>query len=238
MRCSSLVQLGLLAVSTLAAAPALAQDAGSGFSVSGGVTLVSDYRFRGISLSDEDPAIQGTIKVEHESGFYAGTWASSLEDSPLYGHTEVDLFFGYATDIADGTALDVGITLYAYPNGQDGVGDSDYFEPYVSLTHSFGPVDAKVGAAYAWAQGATGDDDNLYLFTDLSAPIPSTPVTLTGHLGYSNGSLAPTGKYLDWSLGLSFAAGPATIGLAYVDTDLGPAPGVDAGIVLSVGLSF
>ena len=199
-----------------------AAELGNGFSMSGGAALVSDYRFRGISLSDEDPAIQGTISLSHESGFYAGTWASSIEDTPLYGHTEIDLYAGWTGKIASGTALGVGLTYYVYPNGSDAAGPSDYFEPYAKLSHTLGPIEATLGLAYAWDQAAIGGADNLYLFTDVGAAIPGTPVTLKGHVGHSDGSLAPTGSYWDWSLGAEAAVGPATLGIAYVDTNLGP----------------
>ena len=66
------------------AAPALAQDADapSAITISGNAAVTSDYRFRGLSFSDGDIAIQGGIDVAHESGFYIGTWGSSIEDSP------------------------------------------------------------------------------------------------------------------------------------------------------------
>ena len=233
---SKLHRIALAAALGLAASAAQAEDLGQGFSVTGGVTLVSDYRFRGISFSDEDPAIQGTITLGHESGFYIGTWASSIEDSPTFGHTEVDLYAGYAKEFAPGTTFDVGVTYYAYPNGN--AGPSDYFEPYAKLSHTLGPVKATVGAAYAFDQSALGDADNLYLFTDAALPIPGTPLTAKGHFGWSDGSLAPTGDYTDWSLGLDAAVGPVTVGVAYVDTDLGDFPLVDAGIVFSVGAAF
>lgn len=232
-------RLCLAAASILAlAAPAKAEPIGGGLDVTGGVTLVSDYRFRGISFSDEDPAIQGTINLAHDSGFYIGTWASSIEDSPVFGHTEIDLYGGWAGEVAPGTSLDVGLTYYVYPNGNDAFGPSDFFEPYAKLSHTLGPVEATVGAYYAWSQSAIGDADNLYLFTDAEAAIPGTPLTLKGHFGYSDGSLAPTGDYLDWSLGIDAAVGPVTLGLAYVDTDLGDLHTLDAGLVLSLGASF
>lgn len=227
-----------LTASTMFVSPAAAEDLGGGFSVSGGATLVSDYRFRGISLSDEDVAVQGTLTATHKSGFYVGTWASSLEDSPVYGHTEVDLYGGWSGEIASGTGIDVGATYYAYPNGDNAVADSGYFEPYAKLSHTMGPVKGTVGAAYAWAQSATGDDDNVYLFTDVAAAIPGTPLTLKGHAGYSDGSLSPTGDYTDWSLGAEAAVGPVTLGIAYVDTDLGDVRNVDGGVVFSLGASF
>lgn len=233
-----LYRLSLAAALGLSATAAQAGDLGQGFSVSGGVTLVSDYRFRGISFSDEDPAIQGTLNLNHGSGFYVGTWASSIEDSPTFGHTEVDLYAGFAREVAPGTTVDVGVTYYLYPNGNDAFGNSDYFEPYAKLSHTLGPVKATVGAAYAWDQSAIGNADNLYLFTDAAVAIPGTPLTAKGHFGWSDGSLAPTGDYADWSLGVDAAVGPVTVGLAYVDTDLGDLHAVDAGVVLSVGAAF
>ena len=230
----------LCAVSTPAAAQDVTptNDVASGWSVTGGVTLVSDYRFRGISFSDEDPAIQGTINLEHESGFYVGTWASSIEDSPTFGHTEVDLYAGYGFDLAERTSLDVGLLYYVYPNGDDAFGNSDYFEPYASITHAIGPAEITVGAAYAWDQSAIGNDDNIYVYTGASTGIPNTPFSVSAHLGYSDGSLAPTGDYLDWSIGVSAVRGPLTFGVSYVDTDLASAPNVDAGVVFSIGVSF
>lgn len=228
-------------------APPQAADAGprddlgetsNGFRLTGGVDLVSDYRFRGLSFSDEEPALQGSLNLEHGSGLYAGFWASSISPSPLYGDIELDLYAGYATEIASGTSIDVGLLYYVYPGGEDGFGPSDYFEPYASISHILGPVEATVGAAYAWDQAAIGNADNIYLYGDLAAGIPNTPLTVSGHLGYSDGSLAPTGDYLDWSIGLAAVFGPATLSLTYVDTDLGAVPGADATLVAGLGLAF
>ena len=86
----------LLAGSTLVAAPAFAQDQ-SDISVSANVAMVTDYRFRGVSYSGGDFAIQGGFDVAHSSGFYIGTWASSLDDETTgYGDTELDVYGGYS----------------------------------------------------------------------------------------------------------------------------------------------
>ena len=75
-----------LAFGSLAAMPALADDPAapaappSNFTITGGATLTSDYRFRGISQTDKRFAIQGTLGVVHSSGFYIGTWGSSIDD--------------------------------------------------------------------------------------------------------------------------------------------------------------
>src|SRR3546814_16549623 len=62
-------------------APAAAAEFGNGFGVAGGVSLVSDFPFRGISLSDEDVAVPGTLTFTHDGGFYARTWASSTRSA-------------------------------------------------------------------------------------------------------------------------------------------------------------
>jgi uncharacterized protein (TIGR02001 family) len=231
----------MLAVALSAvAAPAFAQDEAAGpISVSGSAALVSDYMFRGVSQTDEAMAIQGGLTVSHKSGFYVGTWASNLAGWGTFGgsNMELDLYGGYTTSI--GVAkVDAGLTWYMYPNGAD---KTDFAEVYFKLSGDLGPASALVGVAYApsqealgnWSntpQSALGDkEDNLYIWTDISGAVPGTPVTLKGHLGYSDGnpglgpngtSIAPTGTYWDWTLGADLALGPITLGVAYVDTSI------------------
>ena len=89
-------------------------------------------------------------------------------------------------------------------------------------------------------------DDNIYLYTDLGVGIPDTPVTLTGHLGYSDGSLAFGGNYWDWSVAADVTLGHGfTAGVKYVDTDLDDFTGIpaadtlyDATVLFTLGFSF
>ena len=225
-----LVAASLLAGCGLAATPAFAQDETappSDITVSGNVQVVTDYRFRGISLSAGDFALQGSINVNHSSGLYVGTWASSLEQDALdiYGNVEVDVYAGWTGEVASGLTADVGLLYYVYPNG--GFGDGNVFEPYASLTAAVGPATAKVGVAYSWEQDSLGGDDNLYLYTDLSAGIPDTPVSLSAHLGYTDGALSPkrltgvsAGGGFDWSAGATFNITPKlSIGASYVGVE-------------------
>ena len=72
-----------------------------------------------------------------------------------------------------------------------------------------------------------------------SAPIPSTPISLSAHLGYSEGSLDyGSGGYLDWSVGASASFKGLDFGIAYIDTDLPEIAGQDAAVVFTVGASF
>ena len=231
------------------AAPAFAQDADapSAITISGNAAVTSDYRFRGLSFSDGDIAVQGGIDVAHESGFYVGTWGSSIEDSATYGHTELDVYAGWSGEVTSGLTLDAGLLYYIYPNGEGGLaGPSDYFEPYASVAGSIGPVELTSGIAYAWSQDSLGNSDNVYIYTGASAGIPNTPITLNANIGINDGSLGnPTGvlgdnDYVDWMLGVDWAiTDNLTASLAYTDTD---APVVnnftDSAIVFTLGVSF
>ena len=172
--------------------PAFSQEvAGSGITVSANVDITSDYRFRGISLSGGDIAVQGGVDVTHNSGFYIGAWGSSLEGKANpYGGTELDLYGGWTGEIASGVTLNAGLTYFIYPNGVKSL-DLDYFEPYASISGTLGPVQAKVGMAYAWKQDALGGDDNIYVYGGLSSGIPTTPITINAQIGYTDGALAP-----------------------------------------------
>ncbi len=256
---------GLLAAPILlfASTPVLAQEEGprktetdapganaGPITVSANVALTSDYRFRGVSFSDGDLAVQGGIDIGHASGFYVGAWASSIEDSPTFGHTELDLYGGWSGEVSPGITADAGLLYYLYPNGEDGAaGPSDYFEPYASLSGTLGPAQVKVGAAYAFGgQAALGDDDNLYVYTDIGVGIPNTPVTLNGHLGYTDGVLSPdirpvtlnqSGAF-DYSIGADYAiTGNLTASIAYVGVEGPSIDGfTDDTIVFTIGASF
>jgi uncharacterized protein (TIGR02001 family) len=242
-----LLAASALAGSMLAAAPALAQDAEApaAITVTGNVALTTDYRFRGVSLSGGDAAVQGGITVGHESGLYVGTWSSSIRGGPVYGEQELDLFAGWAGELAPGVKLDAGLYYYVYPGGK--VGDANYFEPFASLSAAVGPATAKVGVAYAWEQDSLGGNDNLYVFGRLDAGIPGTPDSVFGQLGYTDGALAPDvlaggtdDSGLDWQLGASATVyGPLSLSVAYVGVDGASVDGLtDDAVVATLTATF
>jgi uncharacterized protein (TIGR02001 family) len=92
-------------VSTLAAAsPALADETAppSDFKITGSAAVVSQYRFRGISQSNNRPAVQGAITVAHSSGFCfdLGSSASVGNSTVNIGGTEIDVYGGYTHGLA------------------------------------------------------------------------------------------------------------------------------------------
>ncbi|MEG3177409.1 TorF family putative porin [Sphingomonas sp. RB3P16] len=218
-----------------AAAPAAADKP---FKITGGVTLISDYRFRGLTQTNGDGAVQGTININSSAGFYIGTWASTIDGSgktPLlngYGDAEVDLYGGY-TKTFNGLTVDAGLLYYYYPSHNKSVApNTDFFEPYASVSYTLGPVSTKVGGNYAWGgqKGldftANNKDDNIYVYGEAAVAVPKTPVTLKGHVGYTDGSLglanlvANDRNYLDWSVTAEAVGGPFKVGVTYVDTDI------------------
>lgn len=223
---SSLVLLPLLFAA--GAVPALAEDApaapASDFTITGGATLTSDYRFRGLSQTDKHFAIQGTLGVSHSSGFYIGTWGSSIDDYVAGGSDqEIDLYGGYKKTV-EGTTIDGGLLYYYYPGS--GGGNSDFFEPYLNVSHTFGPLGAKVGVNYSWKQhaltyGVKPREDGLYLYGELSAAIPTTGVTLTGHLGrsFDRNYITFGEKVTDYSITAAYTWKAITFSAAYVDTN-------------------
>ena len=144
--------------------------------------VTTDYRFRGVSLSGGDPAIQGGFDVAHDSGFYIGTWASSIKGGPSYGDVELDLYAGWSGSLSDAVGIDVGVLYYMYPTEDLGL-DTDYIEPYASISANLGPAEATLGVAYAPEQDSLGGDDNLYIYTDVGFGIADSPFSVTGHLG-------------------------------------------------------
>lgn len=253
-----LVGLSILAAATVAA-PALAQDAAppaSDFTVTGGASLVSDYRFRGISQTNKRFAVQGTLGVVHSSGFYVGTWGSSIDDYvAVGGDQEIDLYGGYKKTI-NGTTIDGGLLYYFYPGT---TGTTDFFEPYLNASHTFGPVTGKIGLNYSWKQHGLScaydarcknrsREDNLYTFAELSGGVPGTGVTVTAHVGENFGRSYLTNglsDYTDWSLTAAYTWKALTFSAAYVDTDfkkgeflVGTRNPTKAGVVAAISVAF
>ncbi|WP_327468516.1 TorF family putative porin [Sphingopyxis sp.] len=232
----------LIAVSAFpATAYAQEEESGDGITITGSATVVSDYRFRGFSQSNEEAAIQGGFTIGHDSGLYVGTWGSSIG---FNNGTEIDVFAGFAKEVSPGLTADVGATLYLYP----GVSNTSVIEPYASLTGAIGPATVKGGIAWApGGQDSLGDASAVYLYSDVGVQIPDTPVKLKAHLGYAKsdsflGGL--DGEVVDYSVGVDFTWKVLTLGVAYVNTD---APkfggykesvGADGAVVFSLGAAF
>ncbi len=228
------VAMSALAVSAPAFAQEEAAEAEGPLTLTGGVAVVSDYRFRGVSLSDKDFAVQPYLTLTHESGIYGGVWASNVAENSG-DDLEIDLYAGFAG--GDAVTYDIGATYYVYP----GVSSFNYVEFTGKLGTTVGPATIGGQVSYVPSQDNTGNNDNIYVASNLAIGIPNTPVTLTGSVGLEDGAFSVSGSKLDWSLGATAAVYGFTLGVAYVDTDRRSTfafKDSSAGVVFSVSYGF
>jgi uncharacterized protein (TIGR02001 family) len=216
----TLLSAALASTLITAATVASADDA---WTTSANVALTTDYKFRGISQSDESAALQGGFDVNHESGFYVGAWASSVDfdtNGPGYdGSLELDYYLGYGSDIgATDFSFDVGVMAYTYPgdNGDDG----NYNEVYGSIAWK----DLTVGAVYSDDYYAeTGDF--TYVYAEYSYGLP-WELSLDLHVGYNmidegEGFLSSDeDAYTDYSVSVSRDFMSFNFAVSYAGTDL------------------
>jgi uncharacterized protein (TIGR02001 family) len=175
--------------------------------VSGNLGLTSDYRFRGISQSQNAPAVQGGLDYAHSSGFYVGNWNSSVS-SNMYTNgsgVESDLYAGYKKDIYKGITIDVGTYNYFYPRATvAGTGSNfDTYEGFAGV--GYGPVSVKysrtLGNGYF---GTTNAQGTTYTQADVNYPIPGSKISLLAHAGKTNVANQSTGDYTDYNFGLGY----------------------------------
>lgn len=122
MKLSSIaIAVGALVVSGTAAAE---------FSANIGAT--SNYVWRGVTQTDDSAAVSGGLDYAHESGFYAGTWASNV-DFDDDTTAEVDIYGGFANTLDMGLGYDVGFIHYYYPGGDD----IDFTEIQAKLSYTW-----------------------------------------------------------------------------------------------------
>jgi uncharacterized protein (TIGR02001 family) len=202
----SLIALALVSISGLAQS----QTAEPASSLSFNVGATTDYRYRGISQSRLQPAVQGGIDYADKSGFYVGAWGSTIKwikDTPgvTKGATELDLYGGYKGALGD-VAYDVGLLSYIYSGNNygnataGGTTSANSNEAYAAVT--LGPVTAKYSHAYSDLFGNAGTKNSYYL--DLSAAFDlGGGFSLTPHVGYQKFKNLNVATYTDYSLTLT-----------------------------------
>lgn len=215
---SALVLVGIAGV------PALAMAGDSPHSVTANLGFASDYRFRGISQTFEDPAIQGGFDYAHASGFYLGTWATNVEPDELAGsNMEWDLYGGYGFNLGD-VAVNVGGLYYWYP-GKDKAAygaDPNTFELYAGATWKW--LNLKYSHSTTKLFGLSDSSGSGYLEANAGFELPAE-ITLHLHVGrqFVAGDIAPGvshDDYTDWKIGVSKPILGFNVGLAYVDTNI------------------
>ena len=189
--------------------------------VSATVTATSDYDFRGITQTAQDPALQIGLDWSAANGVYAGLWASNVDFGTdktggphLASDIEVDLLFGYGGSFTENFGYDLGVTYYKYLPSDD---DIDYYEVHGGLNYSI----LSTSLWYAPDYINTGDSA-WYASATVASDFGFWGLGWEAHAGYSFGdyfSDDPGGltEYYDWSLGLTRSFGRFDCSLKYVD---------------------
>lgn len=181
--------------------------------VTGNLGLTSDYRFRGISQSQNAPAVQGGIDYAHSSGLYVGNWNSSVS-SQLYTNSsgvESDLYAGWKKDVYKGITVDVGSYNYFYPRATTSAATGSNYDTYEAFAGvSYGPVAVKYsqtlgngyfGVANARSTNYTGADI-VQSFEPLSAKLKD--LSFLAHYGHTSVSNSSNLNYNDMNVGLGY----------------------------------
>lgn len=217
----------LIATALLAALPMIGTAQAEGpHSLSGNITLTTDYVFRGISQSQGQPALQGGFDYAHESGFYIGTWASNVgwvdDVAKKNNSMEIDLYLGYAGE-AGPISYDVGAIRYFYPGSSiSGVATPDSTEVYVALGWEF--IELKYSHAvskylFGWT-GTNTDSTRNSNYLELNADYEfAAGWTASAHVGRQIIKKNGGASYADWAVGISKDVGFGTVALTYSDSD-------------------
>ena len=188
----SLLAATVLAGSVLAATPAFAQDerkphppSPSPATSPSSPTTASAASACRAATSPSRAASTSTI----DSGFYVGTWASSIEDSPVYGEVELDVFAGWTGKVAEGVTLDVGVLTTSIRRTTTGArSDTDYCESYASIAADARPGrrDVRRGLSPATRTRSAAATTSTSTPTRASA-FPTPRSRVSAHLGYTDG---------------------------------------------------
>lgn len=191
------------------------------------IALTTDYVFRGLSLSDNGPAIQGGFDWSSEL-LYAGVWGSSLSDG-----MELDLYGG-VTPTTGPVEWNIGVTGFFYPGADDDAAEFDFAEFVVGASTSL-TEQVSVGASVYWAPENFGDTGEAVYYEINGAYQPMDALSFSAAYGNQtiedpDGPLAVTGEddYNTWNIGGTYALYGFTADLRYHDTDIDAGSAIEA----------
>lgn len=218
-----------LSVTALCGGAAFADDAAPApaVSFSGNIAITTDYMFRGISQTNNSPAVQGGFDASMGE-FYLGTWASSINfavPSPVDAPMELD-FYGGFTPTTGPVSWDIGAIGYLYPDSHihSPSGDFNYMEGYIKPKIS--PTkNTTLGLGFYVSPDFFGETGDAY-YGEVNGSVGLTDAfSLSGAVGYQeiedlNGPAAgaKSGSYWTWNAGATYTLAGFGLDLRYVDT--------------------
>jgi uncharacterized protein (TIGR02001 family) len=189
--------------------------------VSANLGITSDYRFRGVSQSQNAPAVQGGLDLALPSGLYVGNWNSSVSSELFPGGSgvEVDLYAGYKREIG-GYTFDVGSYNYFYPRAAVAGTKFDTREIYAGVSR--GPITLKVSQSMNEYFGIANSKGTRYYQADIAQPL-GAGLTALAHIGRTDVANNTQLNYTDINLGVAYdISGWTLAGRWYVNSNKGP----------------
>ncbi|MFM9864673.1 MAG: TorF family putative porin [Micropepsaceae bacterium] len=230
---SKSVAFASLALAVAATVPAVSQaDDGPAWGpFTANIALTSDYRFRGQSQSQGEPAISGGVDYAGSSGFFAGVWASNVDfNDAADTYMELDLYAGFTGALSDKTTGTIKAIYYLYPAADypPGGDEYDYFELIGSLAHDFGGFSSTLEVAWS-PDYFLKSGSSVALTGGVSVPITDSfwffdgGVSASGKFGYQwieENATFGAPDYAFYDIGLSAKVANVTFDVRWVDTDL------------------
>ncbi|MCP4984998.1 MAG: hypothetical protein GY928_02690 [Colwellia sp.] len=204
--------ISIISMASLLATSSFSFTASATEGLSANVAATSNYLWRGLEQTGGDAAISGGVDYAHNSGFYAGTWASNASWGDM--KTEVDLYLGFGGDITDNISYDVGYIYFTYP---DSIANKNAFsEIYASVsTGRF-----SFGLAVLADSEAGGNDaefgDSVYANIDYGFSV-ANEAELALHIGNYSGDFSTDST----DIGVSISKSGFTLGVSKTDYDDG-----------------
>lgn len=216
MKISPFILAGGLLGAPIVARAAIWSDVFSGGLFSA-VTLVSDYRYQGVSESSGHPVIQGYVHWYRPDGFYAGVFGTQVDfgynDSPTF---EIDTYAGRNFSFDSGkTELKLEGMYSAFPDNRTPGPTFNMFQGKVQLKHTHGRW-TTIGLVSYVPQGSFGSGPLLRVEGEADLAV-SKSVTLKAVVGHQGEGIGHERTY--WSLGAAARWKTVTFELHYVGTD-------------------
>jgi uncharacterized protein (TIGR02001 family) len=222
--------------------PKVEERTGHKLDYSASVVFGTDYVFRGVSLSDESFALQGTLDLRSSTGLYVGAFGSNVDfNDGDEANTELDFYGGYAGKFTDSFGYNLNITYSTFPGADDDL-HYDNIEYSPSLTYLIGK--AYLHGGLAWSPDYFGNSgDSFYYDGNVEYALPYD-FSVGLHGGYQfveENDTFGAPDYRDWAVSLTKSLLGFQASVTYADTDLsadecfGGADTCDSRVVFSIG---
>jgi uncharacterized protein (TIGR02001 family) len=173
--------------------------ADSPHTISANVAITTNYMFRGVSQTNNGPAIQGGFDYEYSPlNLYAGVWGSNIDSDGYDGASmELDIYAGWSPSW-QGADFDIGYLRYQYP--KTGTSENNTDEWHIGVSYDVMGYFTPGYTAY-YSDDFFGLGNAWYHDVSVEVPLPYD-FTLSGHYGWNRFDDSSS-NYQDYKVGIS-----------------------------------